>query len=769
MSDEIKYSGYLCTGCGIGDRLDASQIEMIATREGKMSACKSHEMLCSKEGVEMIRNGIDNDGVTHVMIAACSRRAKVEAFNFNDVAMTRANLREGVIWVRPDDDEQQETTQEMADDYIRMACAELRSSKQPAPSGEQTLNKNILVVGGGVTGMTAAIEAAKAGYTVHIVEKSGALGGWASKWYKRIPFKAAAAGTSNSRTADLPQPIETGVDEMIAAVEADGNITVHLNSIVSKTSGAPGRFSADISTESGSTTTENFGSIVQASGFTLFDPSELSAYNYANSADIITNAEMEELAKAADGGPIKRPSDGKEVQSVAFVQNVAQSSDKKGELPYHSGIGDLIAIKQAIYCNDLNPGCSTTIMFDNLRTPGAAGEDFYRAGQQAMITFTKGIVSEVVAGDSPTVKFKDLILDDDAEMACDLVVLDVGMVPNSGPDPYAGIEDLETGKAGGESEVVGDAIEEAAKAAPEVSVDSILNLGYRQGTDLPQLKWGFTDSHFICFPYETRRTGIYAAGPVRRPMDIKQAQDDATGAALKAIQALEHAGSNNAVHPRVGDLSFPTFRKEGCTQCKRCSVECPFGAIDEDDKGFPMYNESRCRRCGTCMGACPVRVISFENYSVETVGQQIKNVEIPAEFDENPRILVLACENDAYPALDQAAISGEEVSPWARVIPVRCLGSVSISWVTDAMSNGYDGVIMMGCQRGEDYQCHFVRGSAMAAERMAKVGDTLEQLGLESERVVVHEVAITDIVRAPALIKEMEETIDKIGPSPFKF
>jgi quinone-modifying oxidoreductase subunit QmoB len=57
----------------------------------------------------------------------------------------------------------------------------------------------------------------------------------------------------------------------------------------------------------------------------------------------------------------------------------------------------------------------------------------------------------------------------------------------------------------------------------------------------------------------------------------------------------------------------------------------------------------------------------------------------------------------------------------------------------------------------------------MAAERMGKVGDTLEQLNLESERVVVHEVAITDIERAPRLIKEMEETIEKVGMSPFKF
>ena len=252
-------------------------------------------------------------------------------------------------------------------------------------------------------------------------------------------------------------------------------------------------------------------------------------------------------------------------------------------------------------------------------------------------------------------------------------------------------------------------------------------------------------------------------------MDIKQAQDDATGAAMKAIQAAVNAGQGSGAHPRVGDLSYPSFRKEGCTQCKRCTVECPFGAINEDEERYPQFNESRCRRCGTCMGACPVRVISFENYSIDSVGQQIKNVEIPDEFDEKPRILVLACENDAYPALDQAAMSGQEISPWARVIPVRCLGSVSLSWVTDAMNSGYDGIIMMGCQRGDDYQCHFVRGSAMAAERMAKVGDTLSTLNLEPERVIVHEVAITDIERAPRLIKEMEEVVERVGMSPFKF
>ncbi|KAB2838255.1 MAG: hydrogenase iron-sulfur subunit, partial [Burkholderiales bacterium] len=283
-----------------------------------------------------------------------------------------------------------------------------------------------------------------------------------------------------------------------------------------------------------------------------------------------------------------------------------------------------------------------------------------------------------------------------------------------------------------------------------------------------QLKYGFTDSHFICFPYETRRTGIYAAGPVRRPMDLAQAMEDATGAALKAIQAVENAARGRAAHPRSGDLSYPIVRIEGCTQCKRCTVECPFGAIDEDEKRFPVFNESRCRRCGTCMGACPVRVISFENYSIDSVGSQIKAIDMPDEFSEKPRVLVLACENDAYPALDSAALLGHRYSAFVRVIPVRCLGSVNTIWITDALNGGWDGVLLLGCKKGEDYQCHFVRGSEMAAYRLSKIEDTLKQMGLETERVATHEVAITDVERLPRLIDDYMAKIVEIGMSPMK-
>ena len=745
MSDEVKIGAYICKGCGLGERLDTAQLATIAAREGKASVVKEHDFLCSANGVQMIHNDIDTESVNRVVICACSRRAKTEAFNFDNVAIARANLREGVIWVRPDTDEARETTGEMAADYVRMGCFEAKHMTPPSANKEAASNDHILIVGGGVSGMSAAIESARAGYPVTIVEKAGQLGGATGLMWKDVP--------AHSPYTD---PVDTDVERLAKEIENSDKITVHLNSVVTKTSGAPGRFSADISTESGATTTANFGAIIMASGAKAYDASQLPELGYGKSPDVVTQLELEKLATDAKGGAIKRPSDGKEVTSVVFVQCAGQRSQKEGHLPYCSGHCCLTSIKQAMYFKDRNPDISTNLVYTDLRTPGAAGENFYRSGQDKTVTFTKGEVSEVVAnGGTLQVKYRDLILAEDTTTEADLVVLATGLVPNSGVDIEA---PAATEGEGGQSQ-----------PSHEVTVESILNLDYRQGKDLPHLRYGFNDSHFICFPYETRRTGIYTCGPVRRPMDTQQAREDATGAALKAIQALENAKLGRAAHPRSGDLSFPSFRKEGCTQCKRCTVECPFGAIDEDAKRYPVFNEARCRRCGTCMGACPVRVISFENYSVDTVGQQIKNVDIPDEFDEKPRILVLACENDAYPALDMGAMNRVEYSPWARVVPVRCLGSVNTIWITDALNSGYDGVVLMGCQKGDDYQCHFVKGSEIAHIRMSKIDDTLEQLNLERERVVTHEVAITDIERAPQLINDMAETIDRIGQSPFKF
>jgi quinone-modifying oxidoreductase subunit QmoB len=244
--------------------------------------------------------------------------------------------------------------------------------------------------------------------------------------------------------------------------------------------------------------------------------------------------------------------------------------------------------------------------------------------------------------------------------------------------------------------------------------------------------------------------------------------EDAAGAALKTIQCLELASHGAAVHPRWEDQSFPDFLLQRCTQCKRCTEECPFGTLDEDAKGTPKPNLTRCRRCGICMGACPERIISFKDYSVEIVSSMIKSVHIPDEFEEKPRLLGLLCENDAYPALDLAGLKRMQHSAYIRFIPVRCLGAVNVVWIADALARGFDGILLIGCQSGDDYQCHFMRGSELMGTRSTNIREKLAQLALEMERVRIEQVAFSEFHRLPEIINEFAEQIAEIGMNPFK-
>jgi quinone-modifying oxidoreductase subunit QmoB len=169
------------------------------------------------------------------------------------------------------------------------------------------------------------------------------------------------------------------------------------------------------------------------------------------------------------------------------------------------------------------------------------------------------------------------------------------------------------------------------------------------------------------------------------------------------------------------------------------------------------------------MGACPERVISFDNYSVSMLNEMIGQIEVPEDEEEGGyRFLVLVCENDAYPALDMAAMRKRKWSSYVRFIPVRCLGSVNTQWIAESMSKGIDGVLLLGCKFGDDYQCHFMKGSELCSQRMANIGETLERLQVEAERVHQEEVAIDDYNRIPDIIDDFIAKIEEFGPNPYK-
>ena len=748
-----KYCAYICSGCGIGDALDIDALQAVVTKEMSME-CKTHAYLCGAEGRALIEADVAA-GVNTVVVGACSPRVMTKEFSFGEDKITvRANLREQVVWAETKPAEGKEPHKEAkaflnetAADYMRMACTRAKKTELPEPYKLETLNKTILVMGGGIAGLTAAKEAASAGYDVLLVEKENELGGRAKGWRKAFPSKHPWTSLEENPVAALVAEV-TGISaikvltgkEIARIAGAPGNFKISIKDAGSKSEwDAPVKVGVDeqdlIAKGEKPNPNEGLqvytatdpnalvvGAVVLATGWKPADVSQYEHLGYGKLQNVVTNAEFEKMAKQ-----------GQVPANVAFIQSPGGKENDK-DFPYCNSVTSMVALKQAQYVCEDNADGKAYILYQHMRTPGHM-ELFYKAAQQNDGVFmTKAAVTSVEAnGSKLRVVAEDTLLAKEMSIDVDMVVLAAGM-------------------------------------EPATLHEHSINLAYRQGPAFSDLGLfdGYADSHFICFPYETRRTGVYACGGVRKAETMEETIDDATGAALKAIQCLESVDRGVAVHPRSGDATYPEFFFQRCTQCKRCTEECPFGALDDDEKGTPLPNPTRCRRCGTCMGACPERIIGFKDYNIDLIGSMVKAIEVPEDDEDRLRIIVFVCENDAYPALDMAGMKRHGINHMVRFIPVRCLGSVNMAWIRDALSAGMDGAMLLGCTYGDDYQCHFVKGSEIANKRMENIGDTLSSLGLESERCAANQVAITDYDKIPDIINEFVEQIVEMGPNPFK-
>jgi quinone-modifying oxidoreductase subunit QmoB len=754
---EDKIGVFICTGYGIAESVDVDALAKIAEDDGEV-ACTKRVETCEGPGLREINEEIRKEGLTKVVIAGISpRRFPDHAFP-DGVIVEPVALREHVVLCQPPGEED---TQMLAEDYLRMYVTKVKKMEHIEPfRPDEQIEKSLLVVGGGIAGMTAALEAARAGYDVHLVEKTDRLGGWLARQHRSIPTRPPYRELE-----------ETGVESLVAEIEGDSHIHVHTSATTGSIEGAPGLFDVTLaSTGNGKPAGETLdtfrvGAVVQATGWSPLDPRE--HLPYGKLGDVIRNVELEEMVK--EQGRITRPSDGKPVKSIAFIQ--CGGSRKKEHHSHCSSICCMTSLKQALYLRESDEDAKAYIFYEFMRTPGQY-EDFYRRVQEDPGVFlTRGEVTDVKRDDDGrlVVTANHTMPGDAVEVTVDLVVLAAGMAPNSADgEAIRALEDAKVKAEHGESDQQKKQAAETVEKLKRHEGTAILNLNYRQGPDLPVLSYDYPDSHFICFPYETRRTGIYAAGCVRQPMDGVASREDAAGAVLKAIQCVEMTSRGEAVHPRAGDRSYPDFFLQKCTQCKRCTEECPFGVLNEDVKGTPLLQATRCRRCGVCMGACPERIISFKDYSVEIVASMIKSIEIPDEDEEKPRILAFLCENDAFPALDLVGQHRLQVNPFIRVIPVRCLGSINPVWVSEAMSAGFDGVLLIGCKYGDDYQCHFIKGSELAYTRGENIREKLEKMAMENERVELHQLQISDYDQLPKIFGAFADVIEEIGMNPFK-
>ena len=329
-----KVGVYICSGCEIGKSLDIEKLSQIAS-ENNVTICKNHSSLCSVEGFNLINNDIAQENLDRIVIAACSPRAKTEIFNFpENIILERTNLREQVAWCY---EPGEEDTQMAAEDYLRMSITKVNNIEVPKPFIAENISSEILVVGGGITGITSAIEGAKAGYTVHLIEKEEKLGGWLNKLHKQIPYRA-------------PYDILTDpeIRDRIKELGQYDNIKIYTSTTINKIDGQPGKFEVFLSVrlpagEAGQVGLQNgkeekitVGSIVTSMGWNPYDASKLSHLGYGKS-NVLSNVEFEELVKNNPDKALPK--------NILFIQ--CAGSRDKDHLPYCSNFCCGTSLKQA--------------------------------------------------------------------------------------------------------------------------------------------------------------------------------------------------------------------------------------------------------------------------------------------------------------------------------------------------------------------------------------------------------------------------------------
>jgi len=398
LGDEVRIGVFVChCGINIGSVVDVPNVSNYAGDMEDVVYYTESLYSCSQDAQEVLKDKIKEHNLNRVVIAACSPRTHEPLFQetLKDAGLNRSlfemvNIRDQCSWVHANEPD---AATKKSKDLVRMAVAKARRI-QPLPEQTVPVNKTGLVIGGGIGGMTAALNLAEQGFSCYLVEKQANLGG---------NFKNLAH-----------------TKKLIDDLKKNKLVTVYTNAELTQTSGFVGNFSS-IVTAKGKEVTLDHGVIIIATGASEHRPETVLGNTIKYSKKIVTQSELaEQLAgKAKDRAP----------DSVVMVQCAGSRGD---DLNYCSKTCCTTAVENALKVKEINPDSQVIMLYRDIRTYGYA-EDLYQEARQKGVLFipydmeSKPVISE--KGGKLAVSFFDPILQDDVSMNPQMVALSVGMVP----------------------------------------------------------------------------------------------------------------------------------------------------------------------------------------------------------------------------------------------------------------------------------------------------------------------------------------------------
>lgn len=352
---------------------------------------------CAQDALKEITDAISEHNLNRVVVASCTPRTHEPLFReacrdggLNPYLFNMANIRDQCSWIHM---QSPEAATEKSKDLVRMAVAKV-ALLEPLKGADVPVIQNATVVGGGITGMTAALDLAGQGFVTHLVEKDNELGGFARK------FNHKEDGVN---VADF-------LKETIEAVNSNELIQVHTGVSVVDIPGYVGNFTVKLSDGSEFET----GAVLLAVGADQYEPTE---FNYGNDPKVMTILEVED--KIADGSF--------NGEKIAFISCVGSRND---DVAYCSRVCCSGSLRNAISIKMANPMADVTYFHKDVRTYGFREELYYLASQLGIRFVRYPHENDLPSYDGKAVKAFDSTLGEEIEIPVDTVVLAAGMAPN---------------------------------------------------------------------------------------------------------------------------------------------------------------------------------------------------------------------------------------------------------------------------------------------------------------------------------------------------
>jgi len=566
---EERIGVFVCNcGTNIAKMVDGAAVVKAATEMPGVEVACAYKYMCSNPGQELITRDIRDHGLSRVVVAACSPRMHegtfrkaVERGGINPYFLEMANIREQCSWVH--DDPAAATEKATA---LTRASVQRVTHHQPLEKRSVPMCPATLVIGGGIAGLTAALELADADQQVYLVERQAQLGGNVARLDLTAPYLDSARDLLRDR---------------VTRVTRHPGIQVLLESQVVGLQGFVGNFRPTVKIGTGELLHLEVGSVVVCTGYQEFDATRVRQYGYGRLPDVITSFELEAMLRR---GKVETRA-GKTPRHVAVVHCVGSRSREFH--PYCSRVCCMTGLKYANEIKSAIPEAYVSNLYVDMSAFGKGCEDFYKRTAEArtiFLMYEKNQAPEIrLAGTDPEggmlIAMKERLSGEEIEIPSDLVVLMVGMEPRRDSDEVARLVNISRDKDG----------------------------------------W-FIESHPKLDPVATTTDGVFIAGACQAPKDIPDSVAQARAAAARILAKI-HQGMIAV------DAVYAEVLEAHCSGCRVCNELCPYTAIEYDEVARRSHIISAaCKACGCCAAACPSGAIQARHFTDQQIFAQIEGV-----------------------------------------------------------------------------------------------------------------------------------------------